>query len=58
MGSPSLVWAADLTGKSTLDARTHAVLGILEHASPAVLGLEALRSMSSGALIASATRSI
>lgn len=48
----NLVWAADLTGKTTLDARTHAVLGILEHASRAVLRLEALQSKSSWALIA------
>jgi transposase InsO family protein len=47
----NLVWAADLTGKTTLDARTHAVLGILEHASRAVLRLEALPSKSSWALI-------
>ncbi|TAK82875.1 MAG: transposase [Betaproteobacteria bacterium] len=48
----NLVWAADLTGKTTLDARTHAVLAILEHASRAVLRLEALQSKSSWALIA------
>ncbi|MGH8705439.1 MAG: integrase catalytic domain-containing protein, partial [Burkholderiales bacterium] len=48
----NLVWAADLTGKTTLDARTHAVLGILEHASRAVLCLEALQRKSSWALIA------
>lgn len=54
----NLVWAADLTGKSTLDARTHAVLGILEHASRAALWLEALQSKSSWALIASLARAI
>jgi len=48
----NLVWAADLTGKTSLDARTHAVLGILEHASRAVLRLEALPSKSSWALLA------
>lgn len=47
----NLVWAADLTGKAALDARTHAVLGILEHASRAVLCLEALPRKSSWALI-------
>jgi transposase InsO family protein len=54
----NLVWAADLTGKRTLDARTHAVLGILEHASRAALWLEALPSKSSWALIASLARAI
>ena len=34
----NLVWAADLTGKTTLDRRTHAVLGILEHASRSIAG--------------------
>lgn len=48
----NLVRAADLTGKTTLDARTHAILAILEHASRAVLRLEALESKSSWALIA------
>jgi len=47
----NLVWAADLTGKTTLDAKTHAVLGILEHASRAVLRLEALQSKSSWTLL-------
>jgi transposase InsO family protein len=48
----NLVWAADLTGRASLDARTHAVLGILEHASRAVLRLEALQGKSSWALLA------
>jgi transposase InsO family protein len=39
----NLVWAADLAGKTTLDARTHAVLGILEHASRAALLLLGIR---------------
>ena len=47
----NLVWAFDLTGKRTLDGRTHLVLGILEHASRAALRLEALQSKSSWALV-------
>lgn len=54
----NLVWAADLTGKTTLDARTHAVLGILEHASRAALFLEALPRKSSWALIGKRARAI
>jgi transposase InsO family protein len=49
---PNLVWAADLTGKTTLDARTRSVLAILEHASRAALCLEALPRKSSWAVIA------
>jgi transposase InsO family protein len=52
------VWAADLTGKTTLDARTQAVLGILEHASRAALWLEALPAKSSWALVARLCRAI
>jgi len=48
----NLVWALDLTGKTTLDGRTHFILGIIEHASRAALWLEALRSKSSWTLIA------
>jgi putative transposase len=47
----NLVWAVDLTGKTSLDARTHVVLGILEHASRAALWLEALPNKSSWTLI-------
>jgi putative transposase len=47
----NLVWALDLTGKSTLDGSTRMVLGILEHASRAALWLEALPSKSSWMLI-------
>lgn len=47
----NLIWAADLTGKTTLDGTTHAVLGILEHASRAALRLEALRTKSSWRLV-------
>lgn len=47
----NLVWAADLTGKTSLDAKTHVVLGILEHASRAALWLEALPNKSSWTLI-------
>ena len=54
----NLVWAADLTGKTTHDARAHAVLCILEHASRAVLWLEALPSKSSWALLARLTQAI
>jgi len=41
----------DLTGKTNLDQATHSVLAILEHASRAVLWLEALENKSSWALI-------
>jgi transposase InsO family protein len=54
----NLVWAIDLTGKVTLDGRTQAVLGILEHASRAVLWLEALESKSSWRLIGRLARAI
>jgi transposase InsO family protein len=54
----NLVWAADLTGKTTLDAKTRAVLGILEHASRAVLRLEALQSKSSWDLIGKLVQAI
>jgi transposase InsO family protein len=47
----NLVWGVDLTGKVTLDGRTQAVLAILEHASRAVLHLEALQSKSSWTLV-------
>ncbi len=47
----NLVWGLDLTGKTTLDGRTRLVLGILEHASRAALGLEALETKSSWTLI-------
>ena len=47
----NLVWALDLSGKATLDARTRIVLGILEHASRAALWLEALETKSSWILI-------
>ncbi len=47
----NLVWALDLTGKSTLDGSTRIVLGVLEHASRAALWLEALPDKSSWTLI-------
>ena len=47
----NLIWGVDLTGKTTLDGRTRIVLAILEHASRAVLWLEALQSKSSRVLI-------
>lgn len=47
----NLVWALDLTGKTTLDGQTRLVLGILEHASRAALILEAVHSKSSWTLI-------
>jgi len=47
----NLIWALDLTGKATLDGRTHLVLAILEHASRAALWLEALQSKASWTLI-------
>jgi hypothetical protein len=46
----NLIWALDLTGKTTLDGRSHMILGIVEHASRAALALEALHSKSSWAL--------
>ncbi len=49
----NLVWAVDLTGKATLDARTRLVLGILDHGSRAALRLEALQSKSSWNLVRS-----
>jgi len=48
----NLVWALDLTGKTTLDGSTHVVLGVLEHASRAALWLEALESKSSWVIVA------
>jgi len=47
----NLVWTLDLTGKTTLDGKTRAVLGILEHASRAALWLEALENKSSWTVI-------
>ena len=47
----NLIWGLDLTGKATLDGRTHLVLAILEHASRAVLWLEVLQNKSSWTLI-------
>jgi putative transposase len=47
----NLIWGLDLTGKASLDAKTHLVLGILEHASRAALWLEALPNKSSWTLI-------
>ena len=47
----NLVWAIDLTGKTTLDGKTRMILGIIEHASRAALTLEALHSKSSWSLI-------
>jgi putative transposase len=47
----NLIWALDLTGKTTLDGQKRVVLGILEHASRAALALEAVRSKSSWTLV-------
>lgn len=47
----NLIWALDLTGKTTLDGQTRLVLGIIEHASRAALMLEALHSKSSWTLV-------
>lgn len=56
----NLVWALDLTGKTTLDGQTRMILGIIEHASRAALALEAVRSKSSwtmlGKLVAAVKR--
>ena len=46
----NLIWALDLTGKTTLDNQTYMILGIIEHASRAALTLEALRNKSSWTL--------
>ena len=54
----NLVWAFDLTGKTTLDGKTRLVLGILEHASRAALWLEALETKSSWTLISRLTEAI
>lgn len=54
----NLVWALDLTGKTTLDGRTRLVLAILEHASRAALTLEALHSKSSWLIIGRLVASI
>ena len=48
----NLVWALDLTGKTTHDGKTCLVLAILEHASRAALSLETLHSKSSWTLVA------
>lgn len=47
----NLIWALDLTGKTTLDGQTRMILGIIEHASRAALALEAVRSKSSWTLL-------
>jgi len=49
--SCNLVWALDLTGKTTLDGQTRLVLAILEYASRAALTLEALHSKSSWTIV-------
>jgi len=54
----NLVWALDLTGKTTLEGRTRFVLGILEHASRAALCLEALQRKSSWELVRRLLRAI
>jgi putative transposase len=47
----NLIWAADLTGKTTLDGSTRLILAILERASRGAFWLEALRTKSSWALL-------
>lgn len=47
----NLVWALDLTGKTTLDGHTRMILGMIEHSSRAALALEALHSKSSWTLV-------
>lgn len=54
----NLIWALDLTGKTTLDGRTSLILAILEHASRAALTLEALHSKSSWAIVGKLIASI
>lgn len=54
----NLIWALDLTGKTTLDGQTCLVLGIIEHASRAALMLEALHSKSSWTLVGKLVDSI
>jgi len=47
----NLIWALDLTGKTTLDGQTKLVLAILEHGSRAALALEAVHSKPSWTLV-------
>ena len=47
----NLVWALDLTGKTTLGGQTRMIIGIIEHASRAALTLEALHRKSSWTLV-------
>lgn len=47
----NLIWALDLTGKTTLDGQTRMILGIIEHGSRAALALEAVSSKSSWSLL-------
>jgi len=47
----NLIWALDLTGKTTIDGQTRLVLAILEHASRAALVLEAVHSKSSWSMV-------
>lgn len=54
----NLIWALDLTGKTTLDGQTCLVLGIIEHASRAALTLEALHNKSSWTLVGKLVDSI
>lgn len=52
------VWAMDLTGKTSLDAKTSMILAILDHGSRAALVLEAVHSKSSWSLISRLVASI
>ena len=52
------VWAMDLTGKTSLDAKTSMILAILDHGSRAALALEAVHSKSSWSLITKLVASI
>ena len=54
----NLVWALDLTGKTTLDGQTQLILSIIEHASRAALSLEVLQSKSSWTIVSKLIASI
>jgi len=48
----NLVWGLDLTGKSDTRGKLHALLGIIDHGSRALLHLQALRDKTTGTLLA------
>ncbi|MDD5385118.1 MAG: integrase core domain-containing protein [Gallionella sp.] len=54
----NLIWGIDLTGKTDTNKNLHALLGILDHGSRALLHLQALRDKTSHTLIASISQVI